>query len=125
MTARLSVLVLLVAFFLSGCAVTDEAIKTATVAAAGNDRYTVIVAKAFDGTATTRADGVAPITSKHLADTPPQVRLLIRRLLDALHVNRVVSHSLKFQLDAGPDPKGLRLRPVALPDFRRSLPKED
>lgn len=124
MTTRLSVLALLVVFF-SGCAVTDEAIKTATVAAAGNDRYTAIMIKAFDGTARTRVDGVAPVTSQHLANTPPQVRLILRRLLNALHVNRVVSHSLKFQLDAGPDPVTLKLRPLALPDFRKDLLKDD
>ncbi len=123
MTARLSALLLFVVF-LSGCAGT-AAIKTATMAAAGNDRYTMIVTKAFDGTARVKSEGVAPVTSKDLLDTPPAVRLLLRRLLNALHVNRVVSHSLKFQLDAGPDPSTLKLRPLALPDFRRDLLKDD
>ena len=100
---------------IGGCAVPDAARTTAETAAAGNDRYTTLASMAFDGSATIAEHGIAPVSSEDLAATPEPVQVLLDRLLNSLHVNRLAWHSLLFQLDLGPDPETLGLTPLALP----------
>lgn len=114
MTRTISVLALVLA--LAGCRVTDKAINTAQAAAASNDRYTTLTLKAFAGESSLAIDGIAPVSSTDLAETPAPVQGLISRLLEALHANRFASHGILFQLNEGPDPKTLKLTPVQLPE---------
>ena len=74
-----------------GCAATEAAIKTAESMAVGGERY-------YD-----------------LAKTPASVRGMLGLLLESLHANRVGANSILFQLDDGPDPATLDLKPVAMP----------
>lgn len=108
--------VLLAALVITGCstAVPDKAVETVEAVAAGNDRYAALATQALAGTADP-GSGVAPITSAHLSATPAPVRLLLKRLLESLHVNRFAAHSVLYQLDRGPDPKGT-IKPVQLPE---------
>lgn len=117
MASRSSLLLLtILCLFFSGCKVTDKAIATADVAGAGNDRYHTLVGKAFDGTADLEKDGLDSITAEEWKATPKPVRILVDRLLDGLHTNRFAFYSIRFQLDAGPDPETLDLKPFALPE---------
>jgi hypothetical protein len=113
--------------FLSGCAVTDEAIATAEVGAAGNDRYVELAQKALDNKAVFEKDGLLPISEADLKATPKSVRLLTEKLLDGLHSNRFAFYSISFQLGEGKDPKLLVLEPVTFPDENADLldPPED
>jgi hypothetical protein len=113
---------------LSGCAATDEAIKTAEVAAAGNDRYVALAQKALDNKAELEKDGVLPISSADLKATPKSVRHLVEKLLDGLGSNRFAFYSISFQLGEGKDPKLLVLESVVFPDTNADLldpPSED
>jgi len=97
---------------LLGCRVTDEAIATAQVAAAGNDRYTALVQEVLAGTA--KDKNGPPVTPEDLKNTPGSVRVLLGRLLGTLHVNRYAWHSVLFQLNEGPDPELMGLKPVTI-----------
>lgn len=97
---------------LVGCRVTDEAINTAKVAAAGNDRYTAIVVQILDGTVD--AKNGPRVTQEDLRNTPGSVRILLNKLLGAMHVNRFAWHSVLFQLDEGADPETMNLAPVVI-----------
>ena len=112
---KLLILPVLLCVLSTGCALTQEAINTADVAAAGNERYHVLAQKALDGKAVLADDKVAPITTAEWNSTPPSVRLLVDRLLNALGVNRHAFYSIKFQLDGGKDPATLELKPVSVP----------
>jgi hypothetical protein len=112
---KLLYLPILLCFLSTGCALTDDAIKTAEVAAAGNERYHVLAQKALDGDAVLEKDGVKPITKAEWGATPGSVKFLIDRLLNGLSVNRKAFYSIAFQLDGGVDPETLELKPVAMP----------
>jgi hypothetical protein len=116
-------------FMTTGCTVTDKAIATAEVAAAGNDRYAELAQKALDGTAVFAGDGLHPITGDELKATPESVKHLINKLLDGLHSNRFAFYSISFQLGEGDDPDTLGLGgPVEIPDENADLledPPED
>jgi hypothetical protein len=101
----------------SGCAVTDAAIRTAEVGAAGNDRYAELATKALAGEANMATDGLMPVSPEDLSATPDSVKVLVSKLLGGLHANRVAFHSITFQLNAGPDPETLGLKPVAIPSL--------
>jgi hypothetical protein len=100
--------------FFSGCAVTDKAIATAEVAAAGNDRYHALAQQALDGTVDPEK-GLLPITAEEWKATPKSVRILVSRLLNGLGVNRHAFYSISFQLNSGADPDTLDLKPVTVP----------
>jgi hypothetical protein len=108
--------VILCTLLTSGCALTQQAVNTAEVGAAGNERYHVLVQKAFDGKAVLKDDGIAPITADEWKSTPKSVRVLVDRLLNGLSTNRFAFYSITFQLDEGPDPETLELKPVKIPD---------
>lgn len=111
----LFVLALLCAL-LGGCtAVPDKALDTAKTAAAGNDRYTALVTAALAGKTDLKKDGIAPVPQADLDKTPLSVRILLQRLLEALHTNRFAWHSALYQVDEGKDPQTLDLKPVELP----------
>jgi hypothetical protein len=102
---------------LSGCAsLPQKAAETAEVGAAGNERYLVLTQKAFSGDAVFEKDGLEPITSDEWKATPNSVRVLVSRLLNGLGTNRFAFYSIAFQLDEGPDPETLGLRPVEVPE---------
>lgn len=84
---------------------TQEAINTAEIAAAGNDRYHTLV-----------QDGLDTLPPGDLERTPERVRELLQRTLNSLYVNRVAWHSVLFMLDAGDDPAKLDLAPIKLPE---------
>ena len=104
--------VLFVALAMSGCVSTD-AVNTAKVAAAGNDRYYTLSTQTLDGSV--KEENGPAITKAELAKTPPSVKKFLGKLLGALHVNRHAFHSILFQLDEGSDPKDMGLSPAALP----------
>lgn len=106
--------VILCAFF-SGCAVTQEAVNTAEVAAAGCERYHVLAQEAFDGTIDPEK-GLLPITTEEWSGTPKSVRVLVGRLLGSLDTVRYAFYSISFQLDSGPDPATLELKTVIPPE---------
>lgn len=124
---RLALLVAVLLFLCPvGCKVTDKAIDTAKTAAAGNDRYTTLAAKALAGEASMATDGVAAISRQDLAETPQSVKVLLSRLLESLATNRFAWHSVLFQLDEGQDPATLGLEPVELPgDANDDLLEDD
>jgi len=113
-------IVLILSLLLSGtlgCAtVPDKALDTARTTAAGNDRYTALVIKALAGKTSLEKDGIASVSTDDLKKTPKPVLGLVKRLLEALHTNRFAWHSALFQVDKGPDPETLELKPVKLPD---------
>ena len=117
MNPRISLFLLAVTLsvFLAGCTVTDKAIATAEVAAAGNDRYHELAQQALDGTVDPD-DGLLPIKAADWEATPKSVRVLVARLLNGLHTNRHAFYSIGFQLGAGPDPDTLGLKPVSVPE---------
>ncbi len=108
-------LLLVAGLLLSACASTDLAINTAQTQAAGNDRYTTLAAGALANDADPTS-GLESVSPADLANTPDSVRLLLSKLLDAIQANRLAAHSVVFQLGAGPDPAGLDLTPVTLPE---------
>lgn len=110
---RLALLVAL-SLTIAGCCVTDAAIDTASTAAAGNDRYTDLAQQAFACTIDPSM-GLAPVTTQEFMQSPQSVQVLVKRLLQSLHVNRVAWHSILFQLNEGPDPSTMNLQPVAPP----------
>ena len=110
--------------FFSGCAVTQEAINTAEVAAAGTERYIELSQKAFDGTIDPEK-GLLPVTSEEWAGTPKSVRTLVERLLGALDTHRYAFYSISFQLNSGPDPSTLNLAPVIAPDVPEDKDEND
>jgi hypothetical protein len=112
---RLALLLTLpLALAFAGCRVTDAAIDTAKTAAAGNDRYTDLASQAFAGTVDPSL-GISPVTSEEFLGSPKSVQVLVQRLLESMHVNRVAWHSVVFQLDEGPDPATMNLQPVSAP----------
>jgi hypothetical protein len=124
----LFILVAILCVFSSGCTVTDKAIATAEVAAAGNDRYAELAQKALDNKAVLADDGLLPISAADLHGTPKSVLLLVEKLLDGLDSNRFAFYSISFQLGEGKDPKLLTLEPVTIPDENADLleaPPED
>lgn len=100
---------------LSGCCVADKALETAEAAAAGSERYTLLASQALAGTIGANM-GLEPVSPEDLKKAPPNVRLLISRLFEALHSNRFAWHSLLFQLNKGPDPATLKLEVIELRD---------
>jgi hypothetical protein len=119
---RLALLSLFAAvLLLGGCctAVPQKALDTAVTAAAGNDRYTELTTPALQGKTDLKKDGIAPVSEDDLKKTPASVRGLVRRLLEALHTNRHAWHSALFQIDKGPDPQKLNLKPVELPAIKK------
>lgn len=113
MLQRTMLLIALTAFT-SGCwsVATEAVIDTTAVGVASSERYHELASKVVAGE---NAGGVAGITSADLAATPPRVKTLTQKLLNALHANRFSWHSIQFQLDEGPDPKHLNLKPIQLP----------
>lgn len=103
---------------LTGCCVKQAAVDTGQATAAGNDRYTQLVTLSLTGQSNLMRDGIAPVSTNDLKSTPRSVRGLVTRLLQALHTNRVSSHSILFQLNEGPDPDTMGLEPVKLPTFK-------
>lgn len=110
------VLLALVTLSLSACCASlpEKAIDTVKSQAAGNDRYTELVTLALAGEADFEEHGIASVSHDDVASTPAPVRVLIQRLLDALHTNRFAAHSALFQLDLGSDPAGL-FEPIEFP----------
>lgn len=107
---------------LSGCAcVTDRAIKTAEVAAAGSDRLTDLVHKALEEKADLQRDKIASVSPQDLASSPASVQVLLQKLLNAVHAHRYAWHSVLFQLDEGVDPAKLDLEAIRLPSVNEEL----
>lgn len=104
----------------SGCALTSEAINTAEVAAAGNERYHALAQKAFDGDAVLEEDAIAPITKDEWKGTPKSVQILVDRLLNGLGANLHAFRSISFQLGEGADPDTLDKPKVTPPEVDES-----
>lgn len=104
----------------SGCALTSDAINTADVAAAGNERYHTLVQKAFDGEADLEKDAIAPITKDEWKGTPKSVQILVDRLLNGLGANLHAFRSISFQLGGGVDPDTLEKPKVTPPEVDES-----
>lgn len=98
-----------------GCAATEAAIKTAESMAVGGERYYDLATSSFAGGTSLEVEGIASVSTADLAKTPASVRGMLGLLLESLHANRVGANSILFQLDGGPDPATLDLKPVAMP----------
>lgn len=105
----------LISLITPGCCVTQAAIDTAKTAAAGSDRYTTLTSQVLDGSASVENGPV--VTKEDLQATPESVRVLLGRLLMALHTTRYALHSVLFQANAGDDPAGMNLQPITLPEL--------
>jgi len=99
---------------LSGCGISRAVKDHIDTEAAAHDGYTRLIEQ-----------DIGDLSTDDISKTPRRVRLLVNHLLEAIYLGRESWHSIRFNVNDGPNPDTLELYPPIFPEPAEEEEPED